>query len=68
MKESQKERCKIMSLLQRTQLKMKMNRFKNQKMNIQNQMNTQILRQTQINRQLQIPPPESLKRIILQVR
>jgi hypothetical protein len=33
-----------------------------------NQMKTHILRQTQINRQLQTPPPESLKRIILQVR
>jgi hypothetical protein len=62
------ERCTIMSLLQRTQLKMKMNRSKNHKINILNQMKTQILRQTQISRQPQIPPPESLKRIILQVR
>jgi hypothetical protein len=32
-----------------------------------NQMKTQILRQSQISRLLQIPPPELLKRIILQV-
>jgi hypothetical protein len=33
-----------------------------------NQMKTQTLRQTQISSQLQIPPPESFKKIILQVR
>jgi hypothetical protein len=57
-----------MSLLQRTQLKLKMNRSKNQKTKTLKQMKTQILRQTQINRQLQTPPLESLERIILQVR
>jgi hypothetical protein len=57
-----------MSLIQRTQLKLKMNSSKNQKMKTLNQMKTQILRQTQINRQPQIPPLESLKRIILQVK
>jgi hypothetical protein len=57
-----------MSLLQRTQLKLKMNRSKNQKTKTLKQMKTHILRQTQINRQLQTPPPESLERIILQVR
>jgi hypothetical protein len=45
-----------------------MNRSENQKIKNLNQMKTQTLRQTQINRQLQIPPPESFKRIILQVR
>ena len=39
-----------------------------QKTKTLNRMKTQILRHTQINRQLQIPPPESLKRTILQVR
>jgi hypothetical protein len=40
MKESQQERCTIMSLLQKTQLKMKMNRSKNQKTKTLNQMKT----------------------------
>jgi hypothetical protein len=68
MKESQQERCTVMSLLHKTQLKLKMNRSKNQKTKTLNQMKTQTLRQTQINSQLRIPPPESFKRIILQVR
>jgi hypothetical protein len=47
--------------LQKTQLKLKMNRSKNQKIKTLNQMKTQTLRQTQTSSQLQIPPPESFK-------
>jgi hypothetical protein len=57
-----------MRLLQKTQLNLKMNMSKNQKMKTLNQMKTQTLRLSQISSQLQIPPPESFKRIILKVR
>jgi hypothetical protein len=48
--------------------KVEKEQVQNKKMKTLNQMKIQTLRQTQISSQLQISPPESFKRIILQVK